>query len=63
MPETAPLLDVQANSNTCGDSGQFIQMPARTQVYANSVYNRTVQNQNALAEPVVSAAHCWHFQK
>ena len=47
---------VHSINNTRGHSERFIQVPARTQVYANSFFNRTVRNWNGLTETVVSAA-------
>ena len=43
-------------NKTHGHSKRFIQVPARTQVYANSFFNRTTKNWNGLSETVVSAS-------
>ena len=46
---------VRTNNNTRGHINRFIQVPTRTQVYANSFFNRIVKNWNGLSETVVSA--------
>ena len=41
---------------TRGPSKRFIQVLARTQVHANSFFNRTIKNCNGLSKTVVSAS-------
>ena len=47
---------VHSVNKTHGHSKPFIQVPARTQVYGNSLFNRTIKNWNGLSETVVSAS-------
>ena len=42
-------------NKTRGHRKRFVQVPARTHVYTNSFFNRTIKNWNELSETVVSA--------
>lgn len=48
----SPYHYVRADNNTRGLSDIFTQVPTRTQVSANSFFNRTIENWNRLSEPV-----------